>query len=313
MRRALALISLVVPLSACTEAVVSPHENMGNVAAAVQCTHAEAILNREDPFATALEQWANAPKGDKAALSALDAACEAGRRPDQLGTELAACTLLGLVHSSGEGVKRDAFEASHYFQYTAGCEKFDFGGDELNQARSQQIFGGSAACCASMGPTRGCEPEAALARYKVAHRITPLLERACSSGRGTACFMLATFANGETIFKVGHVEPTRAIAEAERDALMNRACDRGVGPACSYADRPEASCDAGWSYGCLERGKQALEAHGEMTEALPWFEKACALGQSLVCNELGDMLSLGEHHVPVDHDRAVRNYRYAWQ
>ena len=120
---------------------------------------------------------------------------------------------------SGEGVKRDAFAASQYFFRTAGCEKFNFGGDDLNQARYQQIFGGSAACCASMGPTRGCEPQAALARYKVAHRITPLLERACIAGRGSACFMLASFASGETIFKVGHVEPARAIDEAERAVL----------------------------------------------------------------------------------------------
>lgn len=313
MRRLLALIAVLLPLPACTEAVVFPQENTGQVAAAAQCTRADAILARDDPFANALETWTLAPKGDKSALAALDAACEAGRKPDPLGTELAACTLLGLIHSSGEGVKRDAFTASQYFLYTSGCENFGFGGDELHQARDQSVFFGMAACCGSMGVPRGCEAQAALARYKVAHRITPLLERACASGRGTACFMLANFANGETIFHVGHVEPTHVIDGAERDALLNRACDRGVGAACSYADRPDASCNAGWGHGCLDRGKQAFEAHGDMTEALPWYEKACALGQSRVCTEVGDMLSLGEHEVPVDHERAVRNYANAWR
>lgn len=305
----LSVVTLGMSLVACTEAV-----NFGTVQTPVaECPHARAILTTSSPFHSALAQWAAAPAGTKSALDALDFACDAAGESSR-GTEHGACTLLALIYSSGEGVPKDPSLAFRYLSRARGCGNMGFNANDMSHTEEHALYEGFAACCAGIGCARGCETACAEAIDRVTHELLPPLEKACTAGRGTACYLLAYLHYGEYIAQVGSVTASM-LPEEERLAttkkLMERSCDRGVGPACDYVDRQEAACNAGWADGCLDVGSKIEEKRGRLA-AIPYYERACALGQHRVCNQVGEMFEHGDK-IPVDHDRAVKNYANAWR
>jgi TPR repeat protein len=326
-RIVVALLAAAPVLAACSEAV--PNGNAapiaaGNVQAA--CAPALAILSTPSPFHAALVTWSTEPAGSARANAAMELACDAAMEDDARGTERAACALVGLTYASGDGVKRDANKAFGYLQRAAICG-FDLHAHDLAQDRNQSILQGSAACCGGRRCAAGCEATCAQAVEQVRGEIEAPLRKACDRGRGVACYALAALGHGQHIPNVGVVEPKTKVDE---EALLEKACRGGVGPACEWlawstaAASDETSegarvrrgfhqraCDAGWGGACLHIGKEHDES-GQRAKAVPYWEKACVLGLNLVCNELGDMLSKGEG-VPVDHEHAVKVYANGWR
>lgn len=280
------------------------------------CTHPRAILTTSSPLHSALTQWAAQPAGAKSALEALDFACDASREPDALGTERAACTLLALVYSSGEGVKRDPTRAFDYFSRASGCESFGFAAMDSASTALHQLDQELVACCASRGCAPGCDALCAQASQHVERELTPILSRACSAGRGTGCFMLALLYRGEYVAHVGMVKATFGRSEEdtlkESARLIERSCALGLGQSCAWLDKHEQACDAGWAEGCFQKGL-AIEAAKGRPAALGWYERGCALGQHRLCDQLGEMFEHGADGIPIDHDRAVKNYANAWR
>ena len=172
-------------------------------------------------------------------------------------------------------------------------------------------------CCGAMGCERGCEAQCEAAMEQVRGELEPALTKACDRGLGTGCFMLSQLDEQHIAF-VGRVTPRTTL---DTNQLLERACARGVGPACgnrgyrAYEDPPlmhayqVKACAAHWGAGCLEAGKK-LDADGKRSAALPLWEQACTNGMTMVCTELGDILSNGDG-VPADHAAAVRAYAKA--
>ena len=126
--------------------------------------------------------------------------------------------------------------------------------------------------------------------------------------------MLASLARGQHLQRVGLVQSSAALDE---DALLEKSCRAGVGPACEwrayrFSDDEHASrrawlqraCDAGWGPGCHSLAMD-LDATGARTAAIAYWEKACTLGLLDVCHDVGDILSNGDG-VP-DRPRARRD------
>ena len=326
MTRRMAVLTALVTLllASCTVRTEAVDSRPGSHAQA--CLVPRTILLGPSAFETALELWSREPVGSPRALSALEAACQ--RAPDHAarGTEHAACSVLGLMHASGEGVARNPHLGFRYLSQGARCG-MSFDAMDLSQAEGHAIGGQSIACCGGVGCEAGCAEECALATAAVKEAIVTPLERACAAGRGVGCFMLSQLAagaegeGGEFLQRLGYISTTPKIA---RGVLLERACAAGVGPACrllAYStqegdsagrDRQlQRACDAGWGDACLTLGLN-LDAVGSRGKAIPYWEKACRLGLIQVCGEVASILSKGEG-VPKDAARAVALEAETWR
>jgi len=289
-------------------------------ARSTECGTPRRILQSASPFQKALETWGR----DAAAGAAeLERACVAAADDPLRGTEHAACSAFGLILASGEGVPRNPQRAFRFLERGAKCG-FSFHAQELVQAEAHGIGGESVGCCSARGCEAGCEADCAKAMDMVTRGIAGPLERACQAGRGVACYMLADAVRGEYVAMVGHFQLPSSSSE---EALLEKACTLGVGPACEHLayldlaseqqDLPRRAryltkaCDAGWGDGCLAIGK-SLAADGKRRDAIPFWEKACKLGLTTVCTDLRDILVKGKG-VPADPARAAAIDAEAWK
>gem|GEM_PF-5200483 len=328
-----AAVLLVVPLAACTQSVASNGpgtlasppsgaETLTATSGRAACALPKLLATTPSPAASAIDLWSRAPLGSATALAALEQACEEAADSAR-GTERAACVLLALVYSAGEGVPKNAHRSFAYLDRGASCA-FSFGAHDLAQAQQQGIFLSSVSCCMGAACSTGCADECARAEKAIADAFVPPLERACQAGRASGCFMLSHVAHdrGEHVTSVGIIKAPPQLGGS--DALLARSCALGLGTACealAFAAPAAAektrllsrACDLGWGGGCLHLGNDVAERGGGMKAALPAFERACKLGIRTVCTELATMYGKGEHGAPVDHERAAALEAESWR
>lgn len=318
MKAVLAAVAALL-VAACTQSFDGGAVANAQQALAPTCA-ANEILTSGSPFAQALATWSTEPVGSTRGVGELAFACEQAKSSTR-GTELAACTLLGLLYASGAGVPRDAFKAFSYFRLAGRCDGFSFGATDLAQAEDHRITTHVVSCCGGHGCAAGCEDACARAREQVKNEVEPPLRAACRRGQGPACFMLARLVGGEHLARVGEV---KIAAGRSDDHYYELACNLGVGLACAWPaarapeDQPavrrrwyERACASGWGDACLTLG-QDLDAAGRRPQAIAYWEKACKLGLLGVCQDVGDILSKGDG-VPEDHERAVKMYAEGWK
>ncbi len=316
-------------LASCIQTAGTPGASGGSASEALvdrqgECTAPRLVLAGPSRFEQALVVWCKAPLGSKRGIEALEKACDESTDGTARGTEHAACAMLGLIHSSGEGVPRDPEKAFSFLHRGAQCG-FSFGAMDLSQAAGHGILGRSVGCCGGISCEKGCEAECARAATAIRDAVVPPLEGACAEGRGVACFMLADIVRGEYVQRVGYVRiPETPRSEADADALIAKACKAGVGPACLHqayrtddsetakvAALMQRACDLGWGDACLTIGQKKDEA-GQRALAVPYWEKACKLRLLTVCGELATILSKGDG-VQKDPERASAAEAAAWR
>jgi len=284
---------------------------------------ARRLFSGPSAFEQALELWSREPLGSARALSALDRACDAAAY-DERGTEDAACTTLGLMYASGEGVTKDARRAFDYFERSAHCS-FSFGGDDFAQIQeAHTIASEGVGCCGGRSCPDGCESACEDAIVAIRAAVIPPLERACAAGRGVGCYMSARLAGeGEYVQRIGRVN---ASPPRSAQALDEAACKAGVGPACEIVayglevpfdagggETPashrmmQRACDVGWGDACYRLGKTSEKTSGRRA-ALGQYEKACHFGLTRVCGELTEIFSTGAGGAPIDPKRAMAMY-----
>ena len=314
LREPLAVVATAALVASCIQSTGSPQsegpptttQHVAELDAACAAPH--RLLTTRSDFQDALLLWSRDTVGSPRALAALERACDGDSDSESAprGTEHAACSLLGLVHASGEGVPRDASKGFQFLERGARGG-FSFGANDLAQARTNHgILGEAVGCGIGIGCAHGCEAECARAAAAVADAVGPPLETACAAGRGVACFMLADLVRGEHLRGVGAVMVT---SKKDVDTLIGEACKANVGAACLHqryllqgdaaatvalrARLTQRACDLDWGDACLKIG-MSHERAGQRAQAIPYWVKACRLGLVAVCTDLTTILSKGE-------------------
>lgn len=226
------------------------------------------------------------------------------------GGDAAACTVLGVLLSNGDGVQQDSARAQRMFRRAAVGRGFDLGGRELASSSVTLgiLSGGSYGDRGAMACPKNCERACRGALAVLRSRWVEPLQRSCDAGRATACFLIGVqYAYGASVQGYGVLVDNDA---ARARAAFRRACDAGLGAACGHlathiardpahatrADRARAlelerrGCALGDGTSCAEVGLAAAT----IADGRAFFERACELGMVAVCRDLGELLSTGQ-------------------
>jgi TPR repeat protein len=267
-------------------------------------------------------------RGDRGAADMAKAAALYGQACD--GGDAAGCFNLGVITESGRGAPRDLRRAAA--SYEKACE------------------GGEARGCLGLGIMRetgagvpedlvhavtlyerACDASIRVACDRLAQvcrsekRNSPELRRTmqsykdtCYGGEPANCASLSVLA--AVAESVSDTSPRSLhVTERERKMLYERACHDAAPRSCLQdVAEYEQSCAAGKGEDCFTLGLTyyGLADHEDkhlpmdLARAALMFERACALGQTDACSNLGNMYSDGDQ-VPKDLKRAAELYEQA--
>lgn len=167
------------------------------------------------------------------------------------------------------------------------------------------------------GKPGDCEATGRLLARTAPHRALPVLDKACRDGQGSACSLAGdlllsrslddaakryawgcSHSDSRSCFWLGALEKSQLLKKPPRgaDVALYNACQLGEPGACRLLGMvaqhdPENSfrlaCEQNDRYGCFLLGDLLFWNQRRMPEARAAFEKACRLGDSSSCRQVG--------------------------